>query len=151
MQSHASARGARRGLRLLPMKYFVILLVVVVAFLAWRAKSRAGGSGAADVADWTRVIDTSEQRVLLDFWKPHCPGCEKMEPIVATMERDYPNMQVIRVNTDLAENRALHDRFAIRGTPTFIVVRKGRILARNDGPFRNKQDFLSFVRPSGTY
>ena len=137
------------------MRYFVLLVICFLAFVAWRAKSARAGDGsgpsAAETAAWTQTIDTSEQKVLVVFWKPHCPGCESMEPIVADVEHEYPGLQVIRVNTDLAASRPLHDRFAVRGTPTFVVVRKGRTLARNDGPFRSKRDFLAFVRPSGVY
>jgi thiol-disulfide isomerase/thioredoxin len=97
-----------------------------------------------------RLVESSDQPLLLVFWQPNCPGCDRMEPMVTTLEQGFSNFRVLRINTRLAENQKLHDDFRIRGTPTFVVTRSGMTLRRNEGGFRTLDEFISFVRPAET-
>jgi len=71
--------------------------------------------------------------------------------MVAQLEKEYPAFQVLRINTDLKENRPIHDQYGIQGTPTLIVVEKGKVLGKNEGGFLTTQELVSFVRPSYAY
>ncbi|MGC4074324.1 MAG: thioredoxin family protein [Nibricoccus sp.] len=135
------------------MKYLVALFVVglIAMVIRTKASNKSSGRNEARGSDIQRVIQASDQKTLLVFWKPHCPGCEKAEPMVAQLEKDYPAIQVIRINTSLPENRSVHDQYEVHGTPTLVLVEKGKTIGRNEGGFANKQGLLSFVKPSKVY
>jgi thiol-disulfide isomerase/thioredoxin len=136
------------------MKYFVIILLLVLAFPMVRAKARklgivAGEEATPQVLTSAQVLEVSaasKEKVLLVFWQPKCGSCESMEPMIQQVEQANPALQVIRINTRLPENRQIHDEYGVRGTPTFVILQNGRQVGRDNGPFRNKQDFLGFLR-----
>jgi thiol-disulfide isomerase/thioredoxin len=115
------------------------------------AYASARESSAITPAELQQITHDTSGMVVLVFWQPNCGSCVMMDPIVAQTEKEYPRLPVIRINTRLPENREIHDKYGIRGTPTFIVLEKDKILARNNGPFRNKDDFHSFLRSSKKY
>jgi thioredoxin 2 len=131
------------------MRYLLVFVLIGAGFYLLKPKS--GSSAMAKWQQLQRVMDKTDDKVLVYFWQPHCAGCETMAPIVASVPKDYANISVFSVDTSLPENRAIHDAYQIRGTPTFVVVQKGQIVGRNEGPFRGRQDFLAFLRPSKVY
>lgn len=138
------------------MKYLFIVILLVLAFPIVRAKARklsivAGEdtTTSAQVMTSAQVLEVSaasKEKVLLVFWQPKCGSCEQMEPMIQQVEQANPALQVIRINTRLPENRQIHDEYGVRGTPTFVILQNGKTVGRDNGPFRNKQDFLGFLR-----
>jgi thiol-disulfide isomerase/thioredoxin len=106
---------------------------------------------APEKTEAQRIVESSDQRVLLVFWQPNCPGCDRMDPMVSVLEQGYSTFRVLRINTRLPENQKLHDDFRIRGTPTFVVAQNGMTIRRNEGGFRTLDEFISFVRPAETF
>jgi thioredoxin 1 len=139
------------------MKYFVVLIVFVgiIAILGQRVAERRAKALALEPApvqiDLVKVVEDTKGKVLLHFWKPDCPPCELMEPMVAQIEREYPAVKIFHINTELPENRPIHDKYEISVTPTFVVLENGHILARNVGTFSDTKAFLAFLRPSKAY
>ena len=138
------------------MKYFVIVLLLVIAFPMIRAKARKFGvvsgneaTAAAEGITPAHVLEVSAQsteKVLLVFWQPNCGSCERMEPMIDQVAQANPNLQVIRINTRLPENRQIYDEYGVHGTPTFVILKNGNTVGRDCGPFLSKQDFLRFLR-----
>jgi thiol-disulfide isomerase/thioredoxin len=95
-----------------------------------------------------RIVETSDKQMVLVFWQPNCPACERMEPMVEMLERQA-SLQVLRVNTRLAENWKLSNDFRIRVTPTFVLVQKGLPLRRHEADFRTFAEMLSFAEHPG--
>jgi thiol-disulfide isomerase/thioredoxin len=132
------------------MKYLAWFGVVLLAIMVLR---HAGGAKATrDLQqELQATIAGTEEKILLHFWKPNCPGCERMEPIVEEVAAEYPHLVVFGVDTSRAESRTVHDAYGIHAVPTFVVIQNGKEIARNVGPFRDKQAFLRFLRPSKAY
>ena len=133
------------------MKYIILLLIAGLVVFGLRSKASQRRNQEPRGSDVQQVIQNSDQKILLVFWKPNCPGCEYAEPLVAQLEKDYPAVKVIRINTKLSENRAIRGEYGVNGTPTLVLVEKGKMLRRNEGGFSNKQGLLGFVRPSAVY
>ena len=66
--------------------------------------------------------------VLIDFWAEWCKPCKLMFPIIDEIERQFPNIRVIRVNAD--EDAAMVQKYNISSIPTYILEKdNGEIVA----------------------
>ena len=95
-----------------------------------------------------RKLRSSEEKIIIYFWQPDCPACTYMEPILADTFKAYPNIGLAKVN--VAERTGLAKTYQITRTPAFVVMQKGRIVAQADTPFKDRNAFLTWLRPSKT-
>lgn len=133
------------------MKYLFILIIAALIVMGLRSKGAQRKNQESRGPNVQQVIQTSNQKLLLVFWKPNCPGCDYAEPMVAKLEKDYPAVKVIRINTKLPENSSLRSEYGVNGTPTLVLLENQKVLRRNEGGFANQQGLLGFVRPSAVY
>jgi len=72
----------------------------------------------------------SGKKVLVDFYAPWCPPCEKAKEVVEELSKEVKDVEIVKVDID--KNRELIDRFNLRAIPTFIRLEggseKGRIV-----------------------
>ena len=77
-------------------------------------------------ASFRAEILESHLPVLVDFWAPWCGYCRSMTPIVEQLAGEYgARLKVVAVNAEAQAPVAAH--FAVRGLPTFLLVRDGQI------------------------
>jgi thioredoxin 2 len=90
------------------------------------------------------VID-SRLPVLVDLWAPWCGPCRTLAPAVQRAAEEFAGrLKVVKVNVDQAPG--ISARFAVQGIPTLLVLRQGRIAARQVGALPESQ-LLSWIRP----
>jgi thioredoxin 2 len=84
------------------------------------------------VQDWPEIV-------LAEFWAKWCGHCRTIEPFINDLaRRRVGRLKIIRIDVDAEQ--ALAQRFTIKATPTFILYRNGRQLARFDGaPVQNNE------------
>jgi thiol-disulfide isomerase/thioredoxin len=95
-----------------------------------------------------RKLRSTEEKIIIYFWQPDCPGCTYMEPILAETLKLYPEIGLAKVNVE--DRLDLQKVYQIRATPTFIVMQRGKMLARADNAFKDRNAFLVWLRPSKT-
>jgi thioredoxin len=86
------------------------------------------GSGVLEVSDATfdQEVLRSEQPVLVDFWAVWCGPCKAIAPIVDSLATSYAGkLKVAKVNVD--ENGATPSRYGIRGIPTLLLFKGGKV------------------------
>ncbi len=86
------------------------------------------GLGVLEVSDATfdQEVLRSEQPVLVDFWAVWCGPCKAISPVVDSLAATYAGkLKVAKVNVD--ENGATPSRYGIRGIPTLLLFKGGKV------------------------
>ena len=73
----------------------------------------------------TSSVDASDEvdgkPVVIDFWRPGCPPCDAMEPIVEQLKEEYGDQVDFKAYNTL-EERGKVDKYSIAAVPTFLFI-----------------------------
>lgn len=82
-----------------------------------------------DDGNFEAEVLRSDLPVMLDVWGPGCGPCKQLEPIVMRLAGRYRGrVKVAELNA--AEATATASRLGVRGTPTVLYFRGGRVVER---------------------
>jgi thioredoxin 1 len=103
----------------------IALVTLWLAYLAYvyRASRAAIGRSVGDLADRFPGIDANDRPALLYFYSEHCPPCRQTTPDVDALAAERSS--VFKVDVTQAPDLARH--LGVRVTPTFLVIRDGRV------------------------
>jgi thioredoxin 1 len=91
----------------------------------------------SDATFETDVLKSAEP-VLLDFWAEWCGPCKMIAPILDEAANEYKGrLKVVKINID--ENPQVPPRFGIRGIPTLILFKNGKVEAQKVGALSKSQ------------
>jgi len=75
------------------------------------------------------LVEKSELPVLLDVWGPSCSWCVKLMPTIVELATKYDG--VVRVaDLNAAEAGEAAAKLGVRGTPTVLLLKKGKVVER---------------------
>jgi thioredoxin 1 len=86
------------------------------------------GQAIPEVNDATfeKEVLQSAQPVLVDFWAAWCGPCRAVAPIVEEIAQEYQGkLKVMKMDVDV--NPATPMRYSIRGIPTLLIFKGGKV------------------------
>ena len=62
------------------------------------------------------------KKVLIDFYADWCSPCKLMNPILDELEKEYPDLKIVKINVD--EDSAMVQQYNISSVPTYILLKE---------------------------
>jgi thioredoxin 2 len=88
----------------------------------------------ADAGDDTfaEVAEAASLPVVVDLWAPWCGPCRMISPALEQLATDLAGqIKLVKVNVD--DSPKLQQRFGVQAIPTLMVLRDGKVVARQAG------------------
>jgi thioredoxin 1 len=83
------------------------------------------------------VLNSSEP-VLVDYWASWCAPCKMIAPLLEEIAEEYAGKIKI-AKLDIDQNRAVTERFKVRGIPTLMLFKGGEPEATKVGAVSKSQ------------
>ena len=135
---------------------FIIIAVLMAAFIGFRYFAMAKMKNTPLVADNEKVLTLTEQNfqqqtkgklVLVDFWASWCAPCRMMAPVLNDVSAELSgNSHVGKV--DIQQYQSLANKFKVRNIPTMILFKNGTEINRFVG-IKSKEFLLKEIAKAG--
>ena len=124
------------------MKKSLFLLISAIATLTACVGHNANASTSESATTSESVVSnesampenataTQGKVVLIDFFATWCGPCRAQGPIINDLQRDYPDLEVQRIDVD--ENEEMAMRYNVQAIPLLVFLVDGKVAARFEG------------------
>jgi len=113
------------------VKIVLVLFVAMILVLGFSTiQAHASGKiGKTTDTNFNKDVLKQSKYVLVDFWAPWCKPCLMMAPELKKVAVHYDKkLIVMKLNVD--ENRSMSKKYKIRGIPTLILFKDGKVVRK---------------------
>ncbi len=93
-----------------------------------------------DMKEFNEFIN--EGTVLVDFFATWCGPCKMLSPVIEGLEREHPELKVVKVDVDEAVEIAME--YKVQAIPTLYLVKDGKVVNHAMG-YMNKNQLENFI------
>jgi len=108
---------------------------------AWKAANKplVGNSASKQMSleDFNKSISGSKT-VLVDFGAEWCPPCKKMEPVLASLQKNNTGKFTL-LKVDGGNDQDILQKYKVTALPVFIIFKDGKEVWRKDGIASEKE------------
>ncbi len=88
-------------------------------------------------------IINAKTPVLVDFYADWCGPCKMLAPILKDVKDELgDNIKIVKIDVD--KNQPLSAKYQVRGVPTMILFKEGKLLWRQSGVLQ-KNDIIAVI------
>lgn len=88
-------------------------------------------------------IINGDKPVLVDFHADWCGPCKMLSPIIKEVSKEMDGkIRIIKIDVD--KNQPLAQRFQVRGVPTLILFKSGKVVWQQSG-VQTKQQIINVL------
>ncbi len=81
--------------------------------------------------------DIAQGLVLADFYSDSCIPCKRMSPVLAELEKENPEVKLVKLNINFGAETAA--KYEVASVPTLVFFRDGSEVQRISGAVRKAQ------------
>jgi len=74
---------------------------------------------------WKELLAKSHKLLIVDFHATWCGPCKAMSPVLDDVEKDFPNVEFLKVDVDKVPSVA--QRYFIKSIPVLLLFKYGEI------------------------
>lgn len=76
-------------------------------------------------------FQTDNKLMAIKFWASWCGPCKQMNPSIAKMEKEFPNIKFVSVEIEQVPEIA--QRFRVKSLPSLLLLKNGQEIKRFNG------------------
>lgn len=81
--------------------------------------------------DFVTQVENHNGLVLVDFFAEWCGPCKMIAPILDEISLEFNDLKIVKIDADNAQQ--LMQQFGIRGIPTLLLFKDGKVVATKVG------------------